>query len=131
MLTKQGELKSAYHYWNGYLKRSDWTRWRDEATEQFAVVKAETGVLPDLAEAKPTWPGRSSGSALENRLAVISQMIEDGKKEQAYRELVAMIESTEDVESLPKEDGKAMRKAAILRENLSVELGRSADLLEL
>jgi hypothetical protein len=131
LYSKDDDWTNAYGYWDAYLKNGTWTSARDEAKGQFAIAKEKAGPLPaaPVNESDPLL-AQSGLSEIEKSLLRANKMVEEGQKPEAFEMLAKLIEAADKNENLSKEDSKALRKANVLQQDLAVELGLGARLVE-
>ena len=120
--TKRKDWSSAAYYWTNYLDHKDWNLARTEASEGQANARANGGVVK-APKQDGTLPVKAApNDPIDAEVTNAERMVENGNPQGAYQALDALLKRYKG-KTLPAQSKIPFRRAEMLHEDLSIELG--------
>ena len=118
------DWNAAAHYWQSYLDHQSWNLAREEARKGLEESKSH-GAVAKAPVSKRTVPVKAvADDPVAKALAQAERLAAAGDKDGAYNSLDQMLKRFGSTPGLSKDSKATYRKAQIMHEDLSMELGR-------
>ena len=123
---RKKDWDAAAHYWTNYLDHKEWNRSREEARNGLDESKSHGAVAkaPAPKNLVPVKARAGANDPLSKALTKAEQLSAAGDKDGAYDSLDTVLRNIRSANALPDESKATYRKAQIMHEDLSMELGR-------